>query len=177
MTAPNDKRRMPFGGAFAVSDKLQPPPTDEFCEKYLEWIESTQNNVVVGLKDFPFKAYCNGTTEAFDKFYMKNHTRRFRCFRGEYMYHQVTWRNNWPDWEFLEDAPLESTDAVVISLPFANTGDEHAGMYNILDKCTALEIPVLIDCAYFGVCAGITFASPVRIAGLDALLCSIQAEN
>ena len=164
-SVPNDKRSMPYGGSFAIMDSvvkesmpalaIADPKT--FCEKYLEWISSTKLNTIVGLEKFPCAAYSNGTTESFDKFYMKNHRCRFRCFKGEYLYHQLTWRNNWPDWEFIEDAALEPNDAVVISLPFSDTGNEHTQMKSVLKKCTELKIPVLIDCVYFGVCSNINF--------------------
>lgn len=163
MTTPNDKRALPFGGSFAIMDpqtlaslpNLEQVDSATFCSKYLDWIKSTKLNNVTGLEQFPYAAYCNGTTEAFDKFYMKNNKRRFRCFKGEYVYHQIAWRN-W-DWKFIEDAELSSNDAVVISLPFSDTGNEHAQMQAVLEKCTLLGIPVLVDCVYFGVCSNIDF--------------------
>lgn len=157
MSVPNDKRSLPFGGSFAITNQTFPHSTEDFCFKYLEWIKSTRENVVSGLEHFPVLAYCNGTTEAFDKFYMKNSTRRFRCYKGEYMYHQATWRNCWPNWKFIEDAPLDPNDAVVLSLPFSNTGNEHPHTQSLLKFCNDLGIPVLIDCAYFGVCSQVMF--------------------
>lgn len=130
---------------------------NRFCNRYLEWIKSTQSNTLIGLDNFPHMAYSNGTTEAFDKFYAKNHTRRFRCFKAEYMYHQLTWRNNWPNWKFVEDEELHSNDALIISLPFADTGEEHPRYTEVLKRCNELGIPVLVDCVYFGVCESINF--------------------
>lgn len=163
MTAPNDKRSLPFGGSFAIMDTqtlstlpvLSQVDSDTFCNRYLEWIKSTKLNQIIGLENFPFTAYANGTTEAFDKFYMKHNKRRFRCFKGEYVYHQIAWRN-W-DWKFIEDGVLEKNDAVIISLPFSDTGNEHIQMQQVLQTCTALGIPVLVDCVYFGVCSNIDF--------------------
>jgi len=129
----------------------------KFCENYLAWIKDGKNNSLLGIDQFPFFAYSHGTTEAFDKFYIKNHTRRFRCFKSEYMYHQLAWRNSWPDWKFIEDLPLDSNDAVVISLPFSDTGNKHIDHDTILKTCTELKIPVLIDCAYYSVSSGIEF--------------------
>ncbi len=165
MPISNDKRFLKFGGSFAImdqeilSDLNEIPQTDPdlFCKKYLQWIRSTKLNSIKGLEKFPFLAYSNGTTEAFDKFYIKNNKRRFRCFRGEYVYHQVTWRNNWPDWKFIEDDFLKENDAVIISLPFSDTGNEHPIMKTVLEQCSQLKIPVLVDCAYFGVCSNIDF--------------------
>ena len=130
---------------------------EKFVVKYREWILSSTINRVIGLENFPIAAYSNGATEAFDKFYLKNHTRRFRCFRGEYMYHQASWRNYCPSWQFLDDGPILEGDAVVISLPFSDLGCEHPQMQATLNACYKLGVPVLVDCAYFGICNDITF--------------------
>lgn len=167
---PNDKRHMDFGSAFAISDpettRLLRQPLDlqclnndniidEFLYDYDLWIKTSQINSITGLEDFKFKCYSNGTTEAFDKFYMKNSTRRFRCFKGEYMYHKLAWRDKY-NWEWLELAPLHKNDAVVISLPFADTGDKHSEYHSLMRKCCELGVPVLVDCAYFGVCYNVS---------------------
>lgn len=129
---------------------------DRFLDQYQTWIRSTELNAVKGLDAFPVAAYSLGTSESFDKFYMKNATRRFRCFRGEYMYHQVAWRNYFPNWSFIEpDAPIEANDAVCISLPFSDTGNIHVEMHVLLNECDRLGVPVLVDMAYFGICQGI----------------------
>jgi|APGre2960657373_1045057.scaffolds.fasta_scaffold05001_3 hypothetical protein len=166
MTAPpNDKRSLLYGGSFAIMDpetlgslsQVVNIDAETFCKRYKEWIKSTELNTITGIEHFPYTVFSNGTTEAFDKFYIKNNKKRFRCFKGEYIYHQVTWRNSWPNWKFIEDAPLETNDAVIISLPFSDTGNEHTKMKETLHICTELKIPVLVDCVYFGVCSDIDF--------------------
>ena len=169
MTAPNDKRQLLYGESTAILDadvlssinltsiNLTTDCTAEFCSSYKKWILSSKLNSIHGLDQFPFMCYSNGTTEAFDKFYIKNHTRRFRCFRGEYVYHRLTWRNSWPNWTWLDDECLDPNDAVVISLPFSDTGNAHSLHEALLDKCDELGIPVLVDCAYFGICEGLNF--------------------
>lgn len=172
MTAPNDKRTLPYGGSFSICDTeivgyiksldivsglWIDDITSNFCKIYVDWIATTKNNAVTGIEDFKHSVFSNGTSQAFDMFYIKNKHRRFRCFRGEYVYHQLAWRNSFPNWKFIEDDALRSNDAVVISLPFSNTGNEHDQLKWLLDNCTALEIPVLVDCAYFGTCKDINF--------------------
>lgn len=131
---------------------------DEFLNSYVNWIGSTRQNTIRGLDQFTTKAYSNGTTEAFDKFYLKNLHRRLRYFRGEYMYHQVSARQYWSEGGvFLEEAELDQNDCVIISLPFADTGNPHTDMNQVLDQCDRLQIPVLLDMAYLGICSGITF--------------------
>lgn len=172
MSAPNDKRALPYGGAFAIQDTdvidfiksinivdslWEDNINQQFCNSYINWISTSTNNTVVGLENFRYSVFSNGTSQAFDMFYIKNKDRRFRCFKGEYIYHQLAWRNNWSDWKFIEDDALGFRDAVVISLPFSNTGNEHEQMRWLMKTCSVLGIPVLVDCVYFGTCSKIDF--------------------
>jgi hypothetical protein len=113
----------------------------KFLTQYVNWISAGRSNIVNGLDQFPHAVYTNATTEAFDKFYIKNHRRRFRCFRGEYMYHILTWRNSFGGVVYLDDEPLAAGDAVVISFPFADTGNQHANTNAILKQATELGVP------------------------------------
>lgn len=168
----NDKRTLPFGHSAAISDPdvdtyLQnlnldltgvlsdTTVVDRFCDSYRQWLVTSTNHTLRGIEDFKYATYSQGTSESFDKFYMKHRTRRFRVFKTEYMYHQLAWRNSWPDWKYIEDNSLDSNDAVVISIPFADTGDRHHSHEDILSECDRLGIPVLIDCAYFSISSGI----------------------
>jgi hypothetical protein len=168
---PNDNRAKAFGSAFAIQDpetcKILSEPIcisdinssdiiDEYLNLYDKWIASTKTNTFIGLEDFKYKCYSNGTTESFDKFYLFNSHRRFRCFSGEYMYHKLAWRNGF-FWKYLEDDELRENDAVVISLPFADTGNEHILYHSLMEQCIKLKVPVLVDCAYFGICHSIQF--------------------
>lgn len=171
-TLPNLKV-LPYGGAKNIPDAncsqvletaMTTAYTDlnskdinqQYLDNYQSWIRQTELNSLVGLDNFKHAVYSQGTTETFDKFYMKHHTRRFRCFRGEYMYHQLAWRNHWPNWEFIQNLDIEAGDAVVISMPFADTGDVHPEYHALMEKCQQLNVPVLIDSAYFGICGGLT---------------------
>ena len=161
-----DRKKLPYGGAEAVvSENLSNivekisldaiykkciknlELQDVFCAKYRNWILSSKNNRIKGLEEFPVAGFSNGTSEAFDKFYLKNSKRRFRCFKGEYMYHMAAWRNYFPDWQYIDSAPLDSNDAVVISYPFSDLGQEHPSTTQLLEECNKLGVPVLLDCA------------------------------
>jgi hypothetical protein len=178
MTQPamNNLKVLNFGGA---SSAIDPAMTDQvydiirqvsdqrvlddveiqnnFLAQYQSWIRATKLNRLSGLDQFTVAAFSNGTTEGFDKFYLKNSQRRFRCFRGEYMYHQAAWRNYFPGWKFIDEDPLMPEDAVVISMPFSDTGNVHVDIEATLDRCDRMGIPVLIDCAFFGICQDIEF--------------------
>lgn len=172
MSAPNDKRSLLYGGAFAIKDSVvisfmkslnlidslwEEDITRQFCIEYRDWIFTTNNNTIKGLENFKHSVFSNGTSQTFDMFYIKNKNRRFRCFKGEYIYHQLVWRNNWPDWKFIDDEDLKKGDAVVVSLPFSNTGNTPNDLEKLFERCDELKIPILVDCAYFGACANICF--------------------
>lgn len=131
--------------------------SSQFLKKYLEWIKSTKNNSLRGIENFTKVDFSNGTTESFDKFYMRHRTRRLRYFQGEYMYHVAAAKFSFDRSKLLDDGPIESNDVVVMSLPFAGTGNKHELTEEILNQCDRLSVPVLIDCCYFGVCGNVDF--------------------
>jgi hypothetical protein len=161
--APNDKRTLPFGGAMAIKNPDiiaainsvdyqgcldSETITEEFCETYKQWIQASSNKLT--FNKFKYSVFSNGTTQAFEMFYIKHKHRRFRCFRGDYIYHQLAWKNNAFSWCYIDDDAILTNDAVVISLPFANTGNIHYLTEMVLNQCDRYEVPVLIDCVYFG---------------------------
>ena len=130
---------------------------NRFLEAYYDWITRTEVNRFTGLENFKAKAFSNGTTEAFDKFYLANKDRRLRYFNGEYMYHLVNAKKYFTHHLPIEDAPISGNDVVVFSLPFAGTGNEHPCAEKVLEVCDLMEVPVLVDCCYFGLCGDIDF--------------------
>lgn len=169
-----DKRHLPFGNISYIGDPSvvkflgdlkidlnqacnNTAISKKFTEYYLNWITSSKNNTVLGLDSYPFWCVSNGTTECFDFFYAKNKNRRFRCFKGEYLYHKLSWRNNYESWAFLEEDEIRPNDAVVISIPFSDTGAKHEHMDQIILECNKMEVPVLIDCAYFSIASDLSY--------------------
>ena len=128
----------------------------KFLDRFYSWILETKNNHITGLENFTAKVITSGSTEAFDKFYLKNKDRRLRYFKGEYMYHAAATKSYFDPAPYIDDEPLDSNDVLVISLPFADTGAEHPRMDEVLSICEKLAIPVLIDCCYYGACADLT---------------------
>jgi hypothetical protein len=142
----------------AIQGCLNNPNIQEkFLNRYYDWIQETKLNTFKGLEKFKTRAFSNGTTESFDKFYLKNKNRRIRYFQGEYMYHVAAAHSYFEQSAYIEEDLLSANDVVIFSLPFADTGDEHPNMHEILKKCDDLNIPVMIDCCYFGLCRNINF--------------------
>lgn len=125
---------------------------DRYTDAYRKWIMSSQLNTVQGLDQFPYACFANGTTEVFDKFYIKHRDRRIRVLGDEYSYHRrfagAEVITNW--------GSLSKGDCLVISCPYVTTGQVHPMMEEILSICDYLEVPVLIDAAYYGLCGGLT---------------------
>ena len=50
----------------------------------------------------------DGTTQCFDFFFLKHKNRRMRCFRGDFVYHKISWQNYFKDgWKFIEEDELK----------------------------------------------------------------------
>lgn len=125
--------------------------SQEYYELFRSWIESTKENVVLGLENFTNTVFSQGTTESFDKFYTRHRNRQVRIFKGEYSYH-----NYMTDTINLDDVGLTEDSCVIISIPFADSGTEY-NYHTIMRECSEKNIPVLVDCCWFGTCGGMTF--------------------
>jgi len=126
---------------------------DEFLEFYPEWITSSELNSFQGLGDFPHKFVSLGVTQGIDDFilYITKKNLRLRFNRGEYGYGIEIAKNG----TMLDQEPLKSGDALIISCPFSASGDIHPQWDCIIKTCNDLEIPVFVDAAFFGACTDI----------------------
>ena len=129
---------------------------EEYCNSYSDWIQSTKINNLKGLGSFKSIQYSYGTTESFDVFNLNNINKRVRCFRGDYIYHMLSWRKDF-DWLYIEDDDIRENDAVIMSVPFSDYGDIHPQTDYVLDKCDKLGAPVFIDSAYMIISRDIDF--------------------
>lgn len=129
---------------------------EQYITDYVSWIKSSKRNNVSGLDVFKWRTYTSGTSETFSQFIASNCSKRIRFFKGEFILHKLICRTTNIKWEFIEDAPLDTNDAVIISLPFSDTGRIHTSTSSLLDDCDSLSIPVCVDCAYMVIASGIT---------------------
>ena len=169
------KKHLPFGGARAIRNPVltefvkfcmstgivemvdSPYLMNRYYARYMTWLSNSQMNSFAGFNSFPYASYSNGTTEVFDKWYLRHHGKRLRMFRGEYMYHLAVHRNLGLPYAYLEDEPLHPNDHVIISMPFADNGGIHHETHSILDTAAVMGVPVLIDSIYLGLTAGLEF--------------------
>jgi hypothetical protein len=118
---------------------------EEFQTTFFNWVKGS----TLGLSLYNSN-FSNGTTQAFDSFYLRHSNKRFRCFVGEYFYHLKSWISLKKDWKFIDDiTDLLPGDAVVISAPFCDTGSMHPYYETLLTHCSENSIPVLVDCCYY----------------------------
>jgi len=129
----------------------------KFVTTYFEWIKSSTLNNLKGIEDFNQLSFSSGTSQSFDFFFASYKNCRMRCFKGDFLYHQLSWRNNYKNWKFLEEDEIREEDAVIISLPFSDFGSEHPETIIVLKTCEKLNVPVLIDCAYYSICRNLNF--------------------
>lgn len=128
----------------------------DFINKYFNWIQASKLNSLPGLEKFNALDFVHGTSQAFDFFYLNHHGRRFRCFKSDFAYHKVSWKLNM-NWKFLEEDDLREGDALVLSIPFSDYGGLHPMTDSLIQRCNELNIPVLIDAAYYGMARDINF--------------------
>jgi len=128
-----------------------------FLAEFPQWIQSSRLNNLTGLEVFPNRYISLGVTQALDEWHNWIHEsrRRLRIWKGEYSYHRQA-QIDWQDWQFLDNEPMSRNDAVLISLPFAGTGTLHVRWDELLVTCDRLGVPIFVDCALYGTCAGIS---------------------
>ena len=158
----NDKNVLNFINSVLKNIKLTNILNDKKVEKvflktYKKWLLSSKLNKLSGLSKFKYLNFSNGSSQIFDYFYDKNKGRRFRAFKGEYAYHFTTWRNHFKNWKYINGLDIKKNDAVVISLPFSDTGSKHEYMEKLISLCDKLNVPVLVDCCYYSMCKDINF--------------------
>lgn len=156
-TIPHLKNKQ-FGGAWSVHDpytihfretivksNTMSEDVDKFLHDYRDWIGQPD------LKLFPHMVFSQGTTETFDKFYLRHLNKRLRLHKGEYFYHQIMGRNYFEEFVWLDEGPIKTGDVVVMSCPFSDTGNLPEQFYEILQECDKQKVPVLLDMAYINI--------------------------
>ena len=161
-----DLKGKPYGGAWSIHEvetlndvnnfssnlmeERQNTNIKAFFNDYKDWAQ--EGHKIHGMELYKYLAYSNGTTETFDKFYMKHLTRRLRLWRGEYFYHQVVARENFYNrFNWIDDEDISSNDVVVVSLPFSDTGNIPKDFDTIMKMCCDKKVPVLVDMAYINI--------------------------
>ena len=129
---------------------------ERFIKEYFKWIQTSKLNKLRGIKKFKHLSYVHGTSQSFDFFYAENNKRRFRCFKGDFFYHALSWDRNYR-FTYLDDGNVRKNDAVIISIPFSDNGFLHDRTLDVLEKCDLLDVPVMIDLSYYNLVRELDF--------------------
>lgn len=170
---PNLKSKL-YGGSLSIWDERLcsfrdesvnsfsfPNNPSQFKHYYFDlfkyWMLSSHPKIT-GLEQFHTPCYTNGTSDSFAQFYIKYHQcKRLRLMRGEYFFHQWIMKTHYANrFAWLEDEPLSDGDVLLLSVPFANTGNCPNNLEQILTDCDELSIPVMLDFAYINLSTDFT---------------------
>lgn len=121
---------------------------NEFLDYFPLWINSSKLNTILGLSNFKNRYLIAGITQAFDDFYIRHAKKNIVLLPGEYPYLKRFIKN----WRFY-DGVFKNNDALILSAPFSATGALHKDFASIMEQADKHDIPTLIDCAFFGICA------------------------
>ena len=128
-----------------------------FLELYPEWIASSKLNQFRNLDGFQYRYVSLGVTQALDwwHYWCTANGYRLRMFRGEYPYNRDALLEQWTQDRYIDDTPLQRGDAVIVSVPFSGSGRKPERWKELIEVSNKLDIPVFVDCAWFGTCSGI----------------------
>jgi hypothetical protein len=151
----NDFIKKIFRDDLLINGLNQQDNLSKFKNLFTNWLQTHESSTVTGLDQYQID-FSAGTTQSFDSFYLRHRNRKFRCYIGEYFYHLKTWTSNQLNWSFItEDDPISDTDAVVISMPFCDTGSLHPEYNQLITVCEKLGVPILVDCCYYPISGNI----------------------
>jgi len=125
----------------------------DFIDAHVDWINQGTVNRIHGLDSFPHQTIIHGCTEALTDYHWAFRDKRLRFFAKEYAYNIMSSEN----FTWMHDDELREGDALIISLPFSGFGYTHPEYEKTMEICTDLNIPVLVDCCFYGMCYDVDF--------------------
>lgn len=124
---------------------------EHFIKTFENWLKNHEFSRFSGIDSFPHRHVIQGVTHYIDDLYQR--CGDIQTFRNDYKYH---WRLN-NAIKYAEISSLDPNKELLISMPFPYYGDIHPGMYDILDECDRLNIPVHVDSAWVSCIRDIVF--------------------
>jgi len=127
----------------------------EYCDVFYNWISESHNKTISGLDKFKHRHFTQGTSQGFDNFVLRHATKQLVNFIGDFQYHACI--SKYLDHNVVSTVKeLKKGQALIISFPFSDTGNEHTSFKEILETCNQLSIPVCLDIAYWGIAKDLT---------------------
>ena len=122
-----------------------------FEDEFIIWLKNHKYSIFSGIDAFPVRHIIQGCTQFIDDLYQR--CGDIQTFEKDYKYH---WRLN-NNIKYATIDTLDPNKELLISMPFPYYGDVHPDMYDILDKCEDLNIPVHVDSAWISCIRDIEF--------------------
>lgn len=137
--------------------KLTALTNSDLDQAWRKWLLDSPYHSVSGLSTMLYSAFCPGTTDVFGEFISRYPNRRVRVSRSDFVLTPILARAYDRELVFLEDDVLTNNDCVIASIPFSGNGTMMPDWNNLLDRADALQVPVFIDGAYFGISHGLHY--------------------
>ena len=128
----------------------------EVEESFRKFLTKNTNNSI-NLDNFKYAEYCYGTSQAITEFIARNNKRRLRVSKIDFVLSKIVGNAYKIKITSLEEDKIRKNDCIVISFPFSGNGSYYNNYEEILNEATKLQVPVLIDGAYFGIGNGIEY--------------------
>lgn len=121
---------------------------EQYSIAWKTWLTNSSNKQLLGIENFPYFDFTNGTSQTFDNFILKySATRTIVVLPGEFQYHKCIGRHQ----KLVTSETVSENQALIMSVPFSDYGSVHPNFNKILKKCNELNIPVCLDLAYWGI--------------------------
>jgi len=133
------------------------PSISEYENIWREWINFTKTKSLLGLEDFKFADYTQGTSQTFDQFILRHSKdREIIVLNGDFQYHACLGKHlNFKtiDYPHHLEGVIQGPGlhALLISAPFSDFGCIHPNFEEIMKICNVMDIPVCLDLAYWGI--------------------------
>ena len=125
------------------------PGLPDYVDSWTRWLESSSDKKITGTKNFTHAHFVQGTSQTFDHFVLRHARNRILALPGEFQYHRCIGQH--ADFCVFDHATINKNDAVIVSLPFSDTGRPHHLFESILDQCNQAGAAVCLDLAYWGI--------------------------
>lgn len=127
----------------------------DYILSWSNWLQRSTNKKIIGIDGFKHAHFVQGTSQAFDHFALRHRNQEMLVLPGEFQYHRCIARNKCSSVVDIDN--IKKHHAMVISLPFSDTGSQHRDFKKILERCNVAEVDVCLDLAYWGISKNIVF--------------------
>jgi len=125
--------------------KYQNIDLNNYAGMWRTWLTQSDSKILSGLDEFTYADYTAGTSQTFDHFLLKHNNREIVVLPGEFQYHRCAGRH------LTFSEKITKNSALIISVPFSDTGQVHPQFNDLMQKCIDLNVPVCLDLAYWGI--------------------------